>query len=103
MQATIVIPYPGTPLFEECKSKGWLNTLDWSRYDMKEPVMKVDFEKEKLMQMVQDIYGIAFNPEFIFNKLISIRDFDDIKYFIHAAQKVSGHILDFRNKKEVYS
>ncbi|MFH0738938.1 MAG: radical SAM protein, partial [Candidatus Omnitrophota bacterium] len=40
MQATVVIPYPGTVLFEECKNSDLLNTLDWDAYDMKQPVMR---------------------------------------------------------------
>ena len=34
LQATIVIPYPGTQLFAEAKKNGWLKTEDWSDYDM---------------------------------------------------------------------
>ncbi len=100
MQATIVTCYPGTPLFEECKEKKLLNYLDWSRYDMKEPVMKIDFSGEQLMNLVQGMYGVSFNPEFIFRKIISIRDFSDIKYFSRAAAKVMGHLFDFKYKRK---
>ncbi len=34
-----VTPFPGTPLFEEAKSKGWLEEFDYSKYDMFRPVM----------------------------------------------------------------
>ncbi|MHC1576473.1 MAG: B12-binding domain-containing radical SAM protein, partial [Methanosarcinaceae archaeon] len=40
LQATIMIPYPGTPLFEECKENGCLRTLDWDKYDMRQPIME---------------------------------------------------------------
>jgi radical SAM superfamily enzyme YgiQ (UPF0313 family) len=95
MQATIVISYPGTPLFEECKNKNLLSTLDWSMYDMKEPVMKVPFEEEKLLNIIQDIYRVSYHPEFLWRKIISIRDMNDIKYFYRAGKKVFGHIFDF--------
>ncbi|MBI3008130.1 MAG: radical SAM protein [Candidatus Omnitrophica bacterium] len=97
MQATMVIPYPGTPLFKECKESGLLKTLDWERYDMKEPVMKTDIEDTRLAELVQGLYKVAVNPEFIYNRLISIRDFEDVKYFFRAARKVAGHILDFKH------
>ena len=32
LQATICMPYPGTPLFKECKEKNWLRTEDWDDY-----------------------------------------------------------------------
>jgi len=95
LQATIIMAYPGTPLFEECKRKDLLNTLDWSRYDMKEPVMKLNFQPSQLAKLVRGIYSTAFNPEFLLRKILSIRDKEDIKYFFRAVKKVSGHILDF--------
>jgi len=96
MQATMVIPYPGTPLFEECKQNGWLRTEDWNDYDMKQPVMQSEIPDKKIMRLVQSMYGVTFSPEFILRKLFSLKDFDDIKYSLRAAKKVFGHLLDFR-------
>ena len=96
MQATIVIPYPNTPLFRECKERDLLYTEDWSDYDMKNPVMKLSFPPEKLKNLVQRMYSVAFNPEFIIKKIISIKDLDDLRYFYRAFLKVLGHIKDFR-------
>ncbi len=96
MQATMAIPYPGTPLFEECKQKGLLNTLDWDEYDMKSPVMKTQIEKNKIMGLVRGMYKVTFSPEFIFRKIFSLKDIDDLKYYLRAARKVAGHIFDFK-------
>jgi len=96
MQATVVIPYPGTPLFSECKDKGWLKTLDWQDYDMKSPVMKVGFPEEKIKELAQGMYKVSFQPEFIFRKLFSLKDPDDLKYWLRASRKVLGHIFDFK-------
>ncbi len=62
VQATIMIPYPGTPLFKECKAKGWLRTEDWNRYDMREPVMTTQMSDDEVMSFVEGIYGVAFDP-----------------------------------------
>lgn len=99
VQATIVIPYPGSPLFEECKSNSLLSTEDWDIYDMKEPVMKVPMDKREIKGLVQEIYKVGLNPEFLFNRVISIKDFGDLKYFGRAGKKVIGHILDFKKTK----
>lgn len=99
MQATVVIPYPGSPLFEECKASGWLKTQDWQRYDMKEPVMTSAVSDAQIMRLVQSLYGIALNPEFILNRILSISEFSDLFFFIRALPKVFGHIFDFRAKK----
>ncbi|MCG2712086.1 MAG: B12-binding domain-containing radical SAM protein [Candidatus Omnitrophica bacterium] len=96
MQSTVVIPYPGTPLFAECKEKNLLYNYDWSYYDMKNPVMKIGFDKEKLLELVQSLYSVSYSPEFIARKILSIRDMDDIKYFGRAFLKVAGHLFDFK-------
>lgn len=96
MQATVVIPYPGSPLFQECKQNGWLRTLDWDSYDMKQPMMQTPISDGKLMDFVQQMYKISFQPEFILRKLFSLTDIDDIKYYLRAAKKVLGHLLDFK-------
>ncbi|MCK4326202.1 B12-binding domain-containing radical SAM protein, partial [bacterium] len=98
MQATVVIPYPGTPLFDECRQGDQLRTLDWNRFDMKEPVMETSISEAQIMGLVQGMYKIAFQPEFILRKLFSKIDIDDLRYFFRAAKKVVGHLFDFRSK-----
>lgn len=100
MQSTMVIPYPGTPLFQECKENGLLNSLDWDDYDMKCPVMKTPIEESRIPGLVQGMYKVSFHPEFILRKIFSLRDFDDLKYYLRAVKKVAGHIFDFKKNEE---
>jgi len=95
MQATIVIPYPATPLWKECKEKGWLLTEDYDDYDMRGAVMKIPFSEEKLMALTQDLYSAFLSPQYMLRKVISIRNLDDIKFFYMAGKKLMGHLLDF--------
>ena len=39
---TILTPYPGTPFYQEAKSRGWLETEDWSRFGGHRPVIHTD-------------------------------------------------------------
>ena len=96
MQATIVIPYPGTPLFNECLKNELLRTLDWDRYDMKESVMKTDINKDLIKNAVRNMYKNAFNPEFIFRRIIGIRGIEDIIFLFRGVRFVFGHITDFK-------
>ncbi len=100
VQATVVIPYPGTPLFEECKSNNYLETIDWDRYDMRETIMKTPMSKAQIMELVQGIYSTAFNPEFLIRRMLTIKDISDIKYFLRAGGKVFGHLMDFKGKEK---
>jgi hypothetical protein len=65
---------------------------------MKQPVMRTAIAEDKLLGLVQGMYGISFQPEFILRKILSIKDFDDLKYYLRAARKVAGHIFDFRKR-----
>lgn len=96
MQATIVIPYPGSALFKECKENSWLKSLDWDDYDMKQPVMRTSIPDKKLMKLVQMMYKVSFQPEFILRKISSVKDIDDLKYSLRAAGQVVGHVFDFK-------
>ncbi len=95
MQATLVVPYPGTPLYRECRENDWLLTSDWDNFDMKKPVMKTPFPEEKLLKLIQRMYRLAFDPRFLARKILSIRDTHDLKFFLRAGKKVLGHVKDF--------
>lgn len=96
MQATIVIPYPGTELFKQCKENGWLTTENWEDYDMRKAIMKTNVGEEKIKKWIQKLYNLSFTPRFLTHKILSIRDLDDIKYYLRAFKKVvCGHLKDF--------
>jgi radical SAM superfamily enzyme YgiQ (UPF0313 family) len=97
MQATIVIPYPGTPLYKECVEKEWFqcDPLDYEKFDMRSPVMKIPFSNERLLELTQMLYSSFFTPKYIFRKIVSIRKPDDARFLINAAKKLLGHLLDF--------
>jgi len=97
MQATIVIPYPGTPLYKECIEQDWLSVdpLDYEKFDMRQPVMKIPFAEERIYELTQELYSSFFTPQYIFRKVTSIRNFDDIKFLGYSAWKIIGHLLDF--------
>ncbi len=98
MQGTVVIPYPGSKLFEECRENNWLKSQNWQDYDMKKPVMTTPIGDEKIMKLVQSLYSVALHPEFILNRILSTRDFDDLSFFFRAIPKIFGHIFDFKPK-----
>lgn len=96
LQATIVIPYPGTALFEYCKKNNLLLFDDYDRFDQRERVMKSELTDEQAKELVQGLYKSFITPKFILKKLFSIRTADDIKFFWRTGFKVLGHLTDFR-------
>lgn len=102
LQATVVIPYPGTPLWKLCKEKGWLLTEEYERYDMREPVMYSPISRKQIMELTQELYKSFISPQYFIRQLLSIRSVDDVKFLVTAGFKVVGHLLDF-NKQQVNS
>ena len=99
LQATVVIPYPGTELFRQCKANHWLLTEDWDEYDMREPVMKSPITHDQILSLTQGIYKSALTPKFVAKELASIRSWDDVKYYWRAGRQFAGHLFDFQSEK----
>lgn len=95
LQATITIPYPGTPLWKECKEKGWLLSEDYEDYDMRKPVMKTSLTEEQILKLTQRLYSSFLTPRFMWRKISSIRSWDDLKFILMAGWRFLGHLKDF--------
>lgn len=96
LQATLCIPYPGTPLYAECKEKGWLRTTDYTAYDMRTPIMKSPLSDRELLQMTQSLYTSFLSPVFILRTLLRVRRWQDVRFLFMAGMRVIGHLWDFR-------
>jgi len=95
LQATIIIPYPGTPLFVEAEKNGWLKTKNWDCFDMKKPVMKTPMTSKEVLKLIQNIYTSFLTPRFILKKILSLRSWEEVKFLGRAGVKLLGHWLDF--------
>jgi anaerobic magnesium-protoporphyrin IX monomethyl ester cyclase len=95
LQATICMPYPGTPLFKECKEKGWLRTEDWDDYGMRDPIMKCPIPDEELLEMTRGIYTSFLTPRFLWKQLSSVRRWEDLAYLFRGGLRLAGHLADF--------
>ncbi len=65
-QFSIVTPYPGTPLFDKVRAEKKILTLDWRKYDVLNPVIKLDeITPEALTNLLKQAY-ISFYGRFSF-------------------------------------
>jgi radical SAM superfamily enzyme YgiQ (UPF0313 family) len=99
LQATLVIPYPGTPLYKYCQENKLLNFLDYSRLDQGEAVMKCELASEDAKKLIRDIYKSCITPKFLLRKIISIRSTRDLRYLWVATRKFLGHSKPFQGGK----
>lgn len=88
LQATIAVPYPGTPLFKYCQEKNLLLTENYDAFDQQEPVMKSPLTNQEIKDLIKEIFRTSLSPKFILKKIASIRSRDDIRYLLRAARKV---------------
>jgi anaerobic magnesium-protoporphyrin IX monomethyl ester cyclase len=98
LQATVVMPYPGTPLFELCQRNGWIrfDETDYDRYDMTEPVcVLTDMTETEVVQMAGQFYKLFLHPKFLMNQLRDLRSVEDLDYMTRGAKAIWGHIKDF--------
>jgi len=100
LQATLVIPYPGTPLFKEAKKNGWLKTEDWNKYDMQQSVLHTPLTDEELKKIIQDFYKSIFSLSFLIRKAQeALTDLDVFSYYLRLGLKLPSKLLDFSEKK----
>ncbi len=95
LQATILIPYPGTPLFKYCQDENLLLTKNWDDFDMRQPVIKSSISPTEQLELVQNLFKGILSPKFIFQKIISIQSFYDIKHLSNYAIKYIKKLKDF--------
>jgi anaerobic magnesium-protoporphyrin IX monomethyl ester cyclase len=102
LQATVLVPYPGTPLWKEAKENNWFlfNPLEYERYDMREPVLKTEgSDAKEIAAICGKIYTIFLTPSYIFQRIKNIRTFNDFKFNLKGVKAVTGHLKDFGNRK----
>jgi len=99
LQSTLLMPYPGSRLYEMAVEKGWLRYApgEWERWDMSEPVLKGgDVSPEEVKRLCDGTYRLFLSPKYVLRRLLSIRSFGDVKFSFRGARKILGHIRDFR-------
>ncbi len=96
-QTTIVIPYPGTPLFKEANEKNWLKTKDWGKYDMRQPIVKTDLKNKELKEYIRKFYSLVFTPQWMLMKIqYALTNWDVFKYYLRFVKRYFSKQLDFR-------
>jgi radical SAM superfamily enzyme YgiQ (UPF0313 family)/intein/homing endonuclease len=95
LQATRIIPYPGTPLFSYCQKNNLLLTQNWANYDMSRPIIKSPISAAKQQQMIKDLFKGVISPKFLINQILSLRNFSDIKHLANYSIKFLQKLKDF--------
>ena len=96
LQATIIIPYPGTKLFKQAQKNNWLITEDWNKYDMSQPVLKSPLTNKEIKKLTQSIYLTALTPQFILKTLKNfLKNPTQLPYHLKSTLQYLARLLDF--------
>ncbi|MFA6602448.1 MAG: radical SAM protein [Candidatus Shapirobacteria bacterium] len=95
MQATRIIPYPGTPLFRQCLENNWLLTQNWEDYDMRQPIISSPISHTQQEALIQSLFKGILTPKFLIKKVLSIRNLGDIQFLMRYALKYLKKLKDF--------
>jgi anaerobic magnesium-protoporphyrin IX monomethyl ester cyclase len=85
---SILVPYPGTKVYEKMKEKNYIFTENWEKYviiDQLPPWRTEYFSPEDLLchqkRMLRDFY---LRPEYLLSILAKLRSLEEIKYWSEA-------------------
>jgi radical SAM superfamily enzyme YgiQ (UPF0313 family) len=103
LQSTVVVPYPGTPLFEEAVQNKWLSCKadDYDKFDMRGSVLKMpDMTSEDIVEICNAVYRSFLTPRFVVRQIAN--NITDPNYLLRGAKAVMGHLLDFTSQKSKF-
>ncbi|MFA6518456.1 MAG: radical SAM protein [Candidatus Shapirobacteria bacterium] len=96
IQATRIIPYPGTVLFNQSLKNNWLLSKDWQDYDMRQSIIKSPISSAKQEKLILSLFKGVLTPNFLIRKILSVRSLYDIKFLTGYAIKYLQKIRDFK-------
>jgi len=96
LQASIIMPYPGTPLYNEAlKNKWFLDSFDpkdYKSFDMAHQILKTSGNPEA---WCKKMWKIHLHPLFLLKSFFTLRSWNDIKLAIRGLISLFGHLKDY--------
>ncbi len=94
LQSSIIVPYPGTPLFNQALRKDWfiIDPKDYRKFDMANQILKTSIDSSK---WCKKIWKIHLHPLFLLKSFFSLRKWRDLKLAFHGLISLFGHLQDY--------
>ncbi len=98
LQASVLVAYPGAPLWKKALKNGWLiiDPFDYEEYKMDKPTMKCEIDA---VEWCNRLWRIHLHPKFIFRSLITARSMTDLNVLWTGFKSLLGHLKDFTTRK----
>lgn len=97
-QFAIVIPHPGTELYEICKENGWLIYEQWSDFAAENSLIETEqLSREEVERArVQAYREFYFRPGFVARTMVSMRSPQDVKRVLRSAKSIVDRLSFFQ-------
>lgn len=98
LQGTIVIPYPGTPLYKQSIENNWLTVdpEDYDKFDMSRPIFKTPgMSHKEVTGYVNSLYRHFLRPRYLWQQIKKVRTPEDAAYLASGIRPLWGHLRDF--------
>lgn len=95
LQASVVVPYPGSPLWTAAMNKGWflIDPKDYDKYDMSEPLMKSQYDNQA---WVKKLWKLHLHPKFVLRSLLTLRSRNQWNLALRGVLSLAGHVSDYK-------
>jgi radical SAM superfamily enzyme YgiQ (UPF0313 family) len=94
LQASIIMPYPGTPLYRDAEKNNWLTEAgrDYEKMDMEHDILKPVVDNAYWCKKIWDIHKL---PLFLLKSLITLQNPRDIALAFRGIKSLLGHTKDY--------
>jgi len=95
LQASVVVPYPGSPLWTEAVHKGWflIDPNDYDRYDMASDLLKTPVDQRF---WVNKLWKLHWHPWFLVRSLATLRTRAQFNLAWRGLRSLFGHMRDYK-------
>ena len=94
LQSSIIVPYPGTPLYNRALREKWftVDPKDYEKFDMAHQILKSNIDSAK---WCRKIWRIHLHPIFLLKSFFTFRRWRDIKLAFRGVVSLLGHLRDY--------
>ncbi|MBN1897574.1 MAG: radical SAM protein [Spirochaetes bacterium] len=94
LQSSIVVPYPGTPLYRQALKNKWfiVDPEKYENFDMAHQILKTSINTVK---WCKKMWRIHLHPLFIIKSIFTLRKWKDIKLAFRGFISLLGHLRDY--------
>jgi len=97
-QFAIVVPHPGTELYDMCLAKGWLRSGSWEDFDCRKALIETEnLSARDVERYRREAYKeFYFRPTYILKTVLKMWNYEEAKRIIKSARSIIERISYYR-------